>query len=235
MTQRWTRTVLWLALVLISSFATAQERARDGHGEQRREQWQKVDDVFQAMGVRQGAAVADLGAGDGFFTVRLARAVGEQGRVYAVDLNADTLRRLRARVANEHLAQVDVIQGAADDPRLPAGMLDAVLIVNAYHEMTSYREILAKLRTALKPDGRLVIVEPISSARRDLTREEQTRNHEIAIEFVKHDAREAGFVEVSMRDPFTTRATAHDDMWLLVLRSKADEKEKGKWSLQLSR
>ena len=188
------------------------------HNEDRREQWQKVEDVFQAMGVKPGAVVADLGAGDGFFTVRLAKAVGEHGKVYAVDIGADALRRLRARIAVDNLEQVEVIEGAIDDPKLPAASLDAVLIVNAYHEMKAFKDILSKLKSALKPDGRLVIVEPITTARREKSRDEQTRNHEIAIQFVQQETKDAGFVQVSMQDPFTTRPTGHDDMWMLVLR-----------------
>ena len=208
-TARLVRT--FVTLLVLATPAWAQP-----HGEERREQWQKVDEVMAAMGVRPGATVADLGAGDGFFTVRLARAVGEQGKVYAVDVSADALRRLRTRIANDKLTQVDVVEAASDDPKLPAASLDAVLVVNAYHEMKAYKEILARVKAALKPNGRLVIVEPISNGRRAQARDEQTRNHEIAIDFVKQDLRDAGFIQVSMQDPFTTRATGHDDMWMLV-------------------
>ena len=214
-------TTLVTALITVSAPAWAQQARGSDHGQERREQWQRVDDVFGAMGVKPGAVVADLGAGDGFVTVRLAKAVGEQGKVYAVDISADVLRRLRARVAGDNLSQVAVIEGAADDPKLPEGALDAVLIVNAYHEMTAHQNILAKVKSALKPDGRLVIVEPIADARREKSRDEQTRNHEIAIQFVQQETKEAGFVQVSMQDPFTVRTQGqghHDQMWMLVVR-----------------
>ena len=220
MTQLFTAALITALVTVTSPPGTAQTDRGKGHGEDRREQWQKVDDVFHAMGVKPGAVVADLGAGDGFFTARLAKAVGERGKVYAVDISADVLRRLRARVASDNLSQVAVVEGAVDDPKLPEGALDAVLIVNAYHEMHAHQNILAKVKSALKPDGRLVIVEPIADARRDKSRDEQTRNHEIAIQFVQQDTKEAGFVEVLGKDPFTTRATGHDDMWLLVVRPK---------------
>jgi predicted methyltransferase len=209
------RTAVLLALILLAAPAAAKQAT--AHGEQGREQWQKVDEVFQALGVKAGAVVADLGAGDGFFTVRLAKAVGEQGKVYAIDIGADSLRRLRARVEAAKLSQVEVVEGAADDPNVPPASLDAVLIVNAYHEMKAFKELLPKVRAALKPDGRLVIIEPIGASRRDKSRDEQTRNHEIAIEFVKQETQAAGFAQVSMQDPFTTRATDRDEMWMLVL------------------
>jgi ubiquinone/menaquinone biosynthesis C-methylase UbiE len=225
MTRRLFRAAAFITLVVIGSPIVAQGPSRAEHGEDRREQWQKVDDVFQAMGVRPGGTVADLGAGDGFFTVRLAKAVGDQGKVYAIDIGADVLRRLRSRVANEKLSQVEVIEGAVDDPRLPVGALDAVLIVNAYHEMKAFTELLPRLKASLKPDGRLVIVEPIAPSRRDKSRDEQTRNHEIAIDFVKQETTAAGFVPVDMQDPFTTRSHAGDVMWMLVVRREKGEQK----------
>lgn len=196
------------------AFAQQVDRATQ---ERRRESWQKVDEIFKAMGIQPGSAVADIGAGGGFFTVRLSRAVGSAGRVYAVDVSAKVLAGLKRRVADEQLANVDVIEGAADDPKLPAGALDAALIVNAYHEMAEHDAMLAKIKAALKPDGRLVIVEPIAPARRDAARADQTRSHEIAVEHVQQDARAAGFRVVALQDPFTSRTAGRDEEWLLVL------------------
>ena len=200
--------------------------AQDTAHEQRRDDWQKVDEIFAAMGVRPGAVVADVGAGGGYFTTRLARAVGESGRVYAVDIGADVIRRLRSRVASEGLQNVELIQSTTDDPKLPAGSLDAALIVNAYHEMTEHQAMLTKLKAALKPTGRLVIVEPISPSRRSKTRDQQTKNHEIGMDFVMQDAKEAGFTQLQARDPFTKRVQGHgDEEWLLVLAPAPAETE----------
>lgn len=203
-----------LAVVALSvSLAIAQREA----GERARDAWQKVDEVFKAMGIRPGAIVADVGAGDGYFTVRLSRAVGSAGRVYAVDVSARVLARLRERVADEQLSNVEVLEGAGDDPKLPAGALDAVLIVNAYHEMADHQAMLAKIRTALNADGRLVILEPIAASRRESDRADQVRSHEIGIDHVVREAEEAGFRVVLRQDPFTTRRDAGDDEWLLAL------------------
>jgi predicted methyltransferase len=195
------------------------DRARE---ESQREAWQNVPKIFEALGVAPGAVVADVGAGDGFFTVRLARAVGPNGRVHAVDIGASTLEKLRKRVAAENLTNVVVTEGSVWDPRLATATLDAALIINAYHEMTEYRAILTNLRKALKPDGRLVIIEPISAKRRDESREAQTKNHEIGAEHVQQDAREAGFRVVRLEDPFVKRGATgvegDDEEWLLVLR-----------------
>lgn len=214
---RFAVAVLGVTLLTPASGA-AQDRQ---HGEEQRESWQKVGEIFQAMLVKPGAVVADVGAGDGFFTKRLSAAVGPTGKVLAVDVGAAALRRLRARVTSEGWTNVDVIEGAVDDPKLPPASVDAILIVNAYHEMTEHQAMLAKMKAALKPEGRLVIVEPIAPSRRDGTRAEQGRNHEIAIDFVKQDAKDAGFTRVMMQDPFTTRNHGHggrtDEEWILVL------------------
>jgi predicted methyltransferase len=205
------RMVTWTvaALTLAVAAPSAQESRRD--------EWQNVDGIFAAMQVKPGAVVADVGAGDGYFTTRLSKAVGDSGRVYAVDVNPVSIGRLRTRLTEAGLRNVEIVQGDVDDPKLPAAAIDAALIVNAYHEMDQYPAMLAKLRGALKPDGRLVIVEPISESRRHRPRAEQTKNHEIAMDLVIADAREAGFVGVAAQDPFVSRPNGRDVEWMLVL------------------
>lgn len=199
MRQRLARMVLLLVplLGIAVGGALAQESAR--------EEWQRVPDVLAALGIGPGSHVADVGAGDGFFSVRLARAVGDSGRVYAVDISPEALGRLRQRLEREGIRNVEVIEGEADDPRLPEATLDAALIVNAYHEMSEYEAMLAHLRRALKPEGRLVILEPITPRLRGAARERQVDDHEIAPWFVEAELREAGFHVMQLVDPFTTR------------------------------
>lgn len=209
------RTVCHLACLACSLSAVAllaQDRTAQ---ESRREQWQKVQEIFAEMRIRPGATVADVGAGDGFFTSRLARAVGPDGRVFAVDIDDKALERLRKRLDVDGIRNVTVIKGAVDDPKLPAGVLDSALIINAYHEIDRHESVLVALRRALKPEGRLVIVEPIRDSRRGRPRADQARDHEIEPEFVLRDARAAGFHIVGLQDPFTVRD--RDLEWLLVL------------------
>ena len=196
--------------------AIVRSTARQSTHDQARESWQRVPDVLKAMGVGPGSVVADIGAGPGFFTERLARAVGPRGRVLAVDVNAEALERLRARVQASGLTNVETILGQADNPNLPAGALDAALIVNAYHEMSDTAAMLAHIRAALKPTGRLVIIEPILASRRDAARDVQTRQHEIGAEFVQQDAHAAGFRVVRLEDPFADRPSG-DTEYMLVL------------------
>jgi predicted methyltransferase len=196
-------------------------------GEPPREQWQRVDDIFLELGVTPGAHVADIGAGGGFFTRRLAKAVGPQGRVYAVDVNPVSLRELKAALGPD-ITNVEIVRGEENDPRLPADRLDAALIVNAYHEFVEHQAMLARIFASLKPGGRLALVEPAPVRATDATRAVQEKGHTIAIEFVEDDLRQAGF-EIAVRNiSFATRPEhAHTSgvtetrkrvEWLLVAR-----------------
>lgn len=212
--------VLWLSAPLA---------ARQDHQEAPRDQWQRVADVFEAMGLGPGSVVADLGAGGGWFTTRLARAVGDGGRVYAVDVNPISLRELREALPKE-LTNVEIVRGEEDDPKLPPGQLDAVLVVNAYHEFAEYPAVLSKVKAALKPGGRLVLIEPTPRRAEDTTRAAQTRRHSIAMALVEGELVDAGY-EIVRREPAFVSRPAHQEPngstvkptdWLLVARRPAD-------------
>ena len=124
-----------------------------------REDEENPDLAMRLMRVARGSTVADLGAGSGYFTIRLAKAVGATGKVYAVDIQQGMLDLLQRAVARERLTNVTPVLGVADDPRLPAESLDLVLMVDVYHELSSPQITLAHLMRALKPGGRLVLLE----------------------------------------------------------------------------
>lgn len=163
---------------------------------------ERIAAIARALNVRPGAIVADIGAGGGDYTMKLAPLTGGEGRIVAVDISDGALARLRTRIESAGIRNVEIVKGAVDDPHLPSGALDAALIVNAYHEMTEHRAMLRHIKAALKPGGRLVILEPLSGPMRPRPREEQTARHEIAPEFVTEDLREAGFDVVALEDPF---------------------------------
>jgi predicted methyltransferase len=203
------------AICLCAVFAAPLLSAGQGRDESRRDAWQRVPDVIAALGVKDGSHVADVGAGDGYFTTRLSKAAGETGAVYAVDISSRQLSRLRARLEREGVGNVQTIEGATDDPRLPEGRLDAALIVNAYHEMTEHQQMLAGIRRALKPEGRLVILEAIAEQRRGASREVQERTHELEARFVQDDLAAAGFRVLRFEEGFTTRPGGHSE-WIIV-------------------
>jgi SAM-dependent methyltransferase len=120
---------------------------------------EQPDKALDALGTLTNLAVADVGAGSGYFTVRLAARVGSAGRVYANDLQPEMLKMLAARLARENVRNVTLVPGALDDPKLPASSIDLVLMVDVYHEFAEPQKMLRGIRTALKPGGRLVLLE----------------------------------------------------------------------------
>ena len=124
-----------------------------------REEEQRPDEIIRTMGLKDGDVVADLGCGPGYFARRRARAVAPRGRVYAVDIQPEMLDLLRGRVEREGLANVVPVLGAVDDPRLPEGALDWVLLVDVYHELQQPRATLARVRAALAPRGKVAVIE----------------------------------------------------------------------------
>ncbi len=123
-----------------------------------REAWQKPEQIMDALGIADGAVVADIGAGAGWFTMRLARRVGPRGIVYAQDVQPQMLDAIRRRVSRDGLRNVQTRLGRGSDPNLPAGALDAVLVVDVYPEVEDRVGLLRNLAMALKPGGRLGIV-----------------------------------------------------------------------------
>jgi ubiquinone/menaquinone biosynthesis C-methylase UbiE len=124
-----------------------------------RDAWQKPELVMDALAIGERSAVADVGAGGGWFTVRLARRVGPNGVVYAQDVQQQMLDSIKRRVAREGFENVFYIRGERRDPKLPRAALDAVLMVDTYHEFENPVALLRGVGAALKPGGRVGIVD----------------------------------------------------------------------------
>jgi ubiquinone/menaquinone biosynthesis C-methylase UbiE len=144
-----------VAPIVDDSFSTEDARERLGEAEE----------VMTLAGVTPGMSVADVGAGEGYYTVRLARVVGPKGRVLAEDIVPETRDTLSERVQRENLDNVGVKLGAPDNPMLPRGSFDRVFLVHMYHEVESPYAFLWHLRDGVRPDGLVVVVDsnrPIS-------------------------------------------------------------------------
>jgi len=124
-----------------------------------RDLWQMPGPIMDALGVAEGSVVADLGAGGGWFTIRLARRVGPNGRVYAEDIQRLMLEATRRRIAREGLRNVVPVLGTESDPKLPAGKIDAVLVLDTYHEINDPVPLLRNIAKSLKPQGRVGVVD----------------------------------------------------------------------------
>ena len=124
-----------------------------------RESEEHPDAALDALTIRPGMTVADVGAGIGYLTTKLARRVGPSGLVYATDIQPEMLTRLRERLDREQIRNVETVLSTQSDPKLPTGKVDLILMVDVYHEFTQPQRLLRRMREALKPDGRLVLVE----------------------------------------------------------------------------
>jgi len=143
----------------------------------------QINRVMDILGITAGKNVADVGAGSGWFTVRAARRVGDGGTVYAVDINPLSIRYIEDRAQKEKLHNVKTILGKADDPLLPAGAVDAVLLLKTYHEVAEPVGLLRNLRTALRPGAKVGIID----------RNGNGEDHGVGREVVLREAAQAGY------------------------------------------
>lgn len=142
----------------------------------------QINRVMDILGITPRKAVADIGAGSGWFTVRAAKRVGDAGTVYAVDINADAIRYIESRVGKENLHNVKPILGKEDDPLLPAAV-DAVLLLKTYHEIADPIRLLHNLRSSLKVGAKVGVID----------RNGNGENHGVARDVVIREADEAGY------------------------------------------
>lgn len=143
----------------------------------------QIGRVMDILGIGPGKNVADIGAGSGYFTVRAAKRVGESGKVYAVDINPEAIRYIEERAKKERLYDVVTILGKEDDPLLPAGQVDAVLLLKTYHEVAKPVALLKNLRAALRPGAKIGIID----------RNGNGENHGVKRDVVIREAAEAGY------------------------------------------
>lgn len=182
-----------------------------------RDEWQKPQALIELLKIERGSTVADVGCHEGYMTFKLARHVGSGGLVYAVDLDQTKLDKVRQRADENALHQIRIVKGTENNPQLPHNALDAVLILDTYHEMDAHADILQHINAALKKGGRLVICEPIADERKELTRSEQERKHELGLRFAVEDLKSAGFKIIFQKENFVDRTKQKGDrMWVVV-------------------
>jgi len=196
------RSLLFAVFAVLPLAAAAQSPATHQHGfgdaekwshvfdDPQRDEWQKPHEVIQALALPPGAAVADIGAGTGYFSVRLANML-KPGKVYAVDIEPDMVKYLAERAKRDALPNLVAVAGAADSPRLPA-KVDLALFVDVYHHVEARERYFRGLRKALKPGGRVAIVD----FRLD-SPEGPPKEARIAPERVKAEMKKAGYVLVA--------------------------------------
>ncbi len=187
--------------------------------ESKRERELKIPEILEALKLAHGSSVADIGAGDGQYEASLSRAAGRGGRVYAEDIDEKrAIKDLKDRVAKDHLDNIEVVIGTPDDPKLPAGALDGILMVITYHEITAYQKMLEHVLASLKPGGRFVVVDMMPHKTLSRPRADQTKNHVIAADVAESEIRQAGFEVVSRDDHFIDRPDEESTRWMIVFR-----------------
>jgi ubiquinone/menaquinone biosynthesis C-methylase UbiE len=152
-----------------------------------------TDALLDAMEISEGDWVADVGSGDGDYTIPMAERVGPSGRVFAVDVDADALNELNERLRDNEIEHVTSVYSVEDNPMLPPNTLDAVLVRKAYHHFTAPESMLRHIKAALKSNGRLVIEESINEDMIGKSRAEQVDNHDLGIAYVREELKAAGF------------------------------------------
>ncbi len=157
--------------------------------EEARDRLNEANQVMDLSGIRPGMTVADIGAGEGYYTIRLGDRVGPRGRVLAQDIVPEVRDALAARVARERLANVSVKLGQPADPSLPPASFDRVLMVHMYHEIQQPYEFLWRLRPSLKPDGEVVVVDA----------DRLTENHGTPPALLECEMEAVGYVRVSQK------------------------------------
>lgn len=181
------------ALVLVAFVARAQQ------GDQAEEFRKFIAKIHTAMDLKAGSFVADVGSGDSpDHPVHISRAIGPTGKLVCEDIDKPALQKLAAKLKADGAQNVDFVVGTLDDPKLPVHTFDAIMISNAYHEFTERGAMLSHIREALKPGGKLVVIEAISQNMRDKTRDEQVKIHELAPENLKRELEAAGFGQLEM-------------------------------------
>ena len=207
------------AAVAVVSYQFVQTLAELDRIEAERDAWQRPDDVIRALSLKEGDRVVDFGSGAGYFTLRLAPVVGPSGRVFAVDIRRLSLTFLRVRAARRGEHQIEVILADERDARLPPGPVDAVLMVNTYHELRDQSHVLRQLYQPLERGGRLVVADrrhrsTVAGAR---DQEPAHPGHEMSPAAAEVVIRAAGFEIVSRDETFIDRH-GDDSWWLLVCR-----------------
>jgi ubiquinone/menaquinone biosynthesis C-methylase UbiE len=182
--------------------------------EAQRDQWQHPADVLRVLAVQPGDAIADIGCGSGYFSLKLSALAGKSGHVYAEDIRSLSLAFLSARTILKHARNISVVQGQPADPHLPAERLNEVLIANAYHEFSDPDAILAHVRQALVSGGRLVIIDRAPNSADDAG----ALSHEISADHVQNDLVKLNFEITARQDALIKRDPDGETWWLIVAR-----------------
>jgi len=185
--------------------------------ERERDTWQRPDDILRQLDLDPGDSVVDFGSGAGYFALKMAPRVAPNGRVLAIDLRRQSLAFLWIRAVLGGHWNLHVTRGEVDDPTLPPGTNDAVLIANTYHELTAPAPILKALFASMRSGARMVVVDR-GPRTVDTAHDVATAHHEVTSALAERDILQHGFETVTRDDRFIDRPADDDIWWLMVFR-----------------
>jgi len=215
--------VLVLVFVVVPAAFVLEEAVRTlgtlDKVERERDTWQRSDEIIRQLDLHPGMTVVDLGSGAGYFALKIAPRVAPNGRILAVDLRRQSLAFLWIRGVLGGHRNLYVIRSQVDNPGLPAGAVDAVLIANTYHELTRPEPNLKALYTSLRPGGRWVVVDrgPRAAGESSAAIAE---HHEMPPSVAERQINQQGFQTALREDRFIDRPGDEDLWWLVVFRKR---------------
>jgi predicted methyltransferase len=207
---------LTLLFVLNTAYSALNTISRLDAVEAERDQWQHPAEVVQALEIKPGDVVADLGCGSGYFALKLSAPAGKTGRVLSEDIRRLPLAFLWFRTILKNKRNIAVVHGAAADPHLPPQRVNEVLIANTYHELNDSQSILAQVRQSLVSGGRLVVVDRAPNPANTGTN--RLAEHEISAEQVERELRQAAFQIETRQNDFIGKDPENESWWLIVAR-----------------
>ncbi len=196
------------AMVLLVLFLMGSSVTKAQHHES------KAEELFDIMKLQKGSWVADVGSREGRYSVAMSTIVGDEGHVFAVDIDEDAFDGLQENIVDEGASNVTPVFSIPGNPMLPDHSLDVVLVRSTYHEFTQYMSMLRQIRQSLKPDGRLIIADPITENLVGASRSKQTDHHKLESKFVRDELIGAGFSIKKVDKKFSEND--HHRHWLIV-------------------
>lgn len=220
-------TILGIGLCLVFSAAHAQPAEDAGavakalFPKDDELQHRRLGEIAGDLGLRPGSQVADVGCGSGEIAVVWSRVAGPAGHVWAEDIRPSAVKAARQLMKHHHAHNVTVMLGETADPHLPLGRLDGISLFLVYHELAKYPEMLARFHDFLKPDGRLVIFDPLPLKTLNRPRQAQMRNHVMNPSLAQSELQQAGFEVLSRDDHFVDDPDSERTEWLIVAKPVA--------------
>lgn len=186
-----------------------------------RDKWQKPIELIELLKIKKNSVVADIGSHEGYMTYKLSKIVGDSGRVYAVENRIHLVGLMQLKTKEKGITNIRPVFAPKDNLGLPSDSLDAVMILDTYHEVINYDVLLKNVKNGLVKEGLLLICEPIADERKKSNRTLQAKKHEISIEYVLQDLDKAGFKVLIKKENFIDREKIKGDkMWVIVAAKK---------------